>query len=174
MLFALLTNLSHEQEMTNREYLDDLDAEEPDDFINSLTAQMTRRDEVIAPFVSGIKQSYIFGGICGIAANTSIKAMADMRSINLFGVQQICRNSIALEQALAAIPSIDNEAVQLRLDRVRTYFELLNMPFEALLAFITEHEDLFSPEEYANLLKIQVPGREIPADALDRVSDILR
>ena len=33
-------------------------------------------------------------------------------------------------QALAAIPSIDSEAVQQRLDRVRTYYELLNMPFE--------------------------------------------
>lgn len=169
-----LETVFHMQEMTCREYLDDLDAEEPDDFIISLTAQITRRDEAIAPFVSGIKQNYIFGGICGVTSNASIKALADMKSINLFGVQQICRNSIALEQALAAIPSIDSEAVQLRLDRVRTYFELLNMPFEALLAFITEHENLFTPEEYANLLKIEVPGREIPADAQDRVSDILR
>ncbi|KAK9742708.1 hypothetical protein RND81_03G192600 [Saponaria officinalis] len=168
-----LETVFHMQGMTSREYLDDLDAEEPDDFVISLTAQITRRDEAIAPFVSKIKQNYIFGGICGVAANASIKALADMKSINLFGVQQICRNSIALEQALAAIPSVDSEAVQLRLDRVRTYFELLNMPFEALLAFITEHENLFTPEEYANLLKIQVPGRDIPADALDRISEIL-
>ncbi|KAL9234326.1 hypothetical protein vseg_009209 [Gypsophila vaccaria] len=169
-----LETVFHMQGMTSREYMDDLDAEEPDDFVISLTAQITRRDEAIAPFVSKIKQNYIFGGICGVAANTSIKALADMKSINLFGVQQICRNSIALEQALAAIPSLDSEAVQLRLDRVRTYFELLNMPFEALLAFITEHENLFTPEEYASLLKIQVPGREIPADALDRISEILQ
>lgn len=169
-----LETVFHMQEMTSKEYLDDQDAEEPDDFIVSLTAQITRRDEAIAPFVSGIRQNYIFGGICGVAANASIKALADIRSINLFGVQQICRNSIALEQALAAIPSIDNEAVQLRLDRVRTYYELLNMPFEALLAFITEHEDLFTPEEYANLLKIEVPGRDIPPDAQDRVSEILQ
>jgi hypothetical protein len=33
-------------------------------------------------------------------------------------------------QALAAIPSIDSEAVQQRLDRVRTFYELLNLPFE--------------------------------------------
>ncbi|KAG6728365.1 hypothetical protein I3842_02G169600 [Carya illinoinensis] len=93
-----------------------------------------RRDEAMAPFLECPKRNYIFGGICSIAANASIKALADMRSINLFGVQQICRNSIALEQALAAIPSINSEAVQQRLDRVRTYYELLNMPFEALLA----------------------------------------
>ncbi|GAV67313.1 LOW QUALITY PROTEIN: Sec8_exocyst domain-containing protein [Cephalotus follicularis] len=180
-----LETIFHMQEMTSREYLEDQDAEEPDDFIISLTAQITRRDEEIAPFVAGVRRNYIFGGICGIAANASIKALADMKSINLFGVQLICRNSIALEQALAAIPSIDSESVQQRLDRVRTYYELLNMPFEAnqgslfysclqaLLAFIAEHEYLFTATEYMNLLKVQVRGREIPPDAQDRVSEIL-
>ena len=31
---------------------------------------------------------------------------------------------------MAAIPYVDGESVQQNLDRVRTYFELLNMPFE--------------------------------------------
>ncbi|KAE9612190.1 putative Sec8 exocyst complex component specific domain-containing protein [Lupinus albus] len=168
-----LETIFHMQEMSNTEYLDDQDAEEPDDFIISLTAQITRRDEEMAPFISNAKRNYIFGGICGVAAHTSIKALVDMKSINLFGVQQICRNTIALEQALAAIPSINSEAVQQRLDLVRTYYEILNMPFEALLAFITEHMHLFTPAEYANLLSVQVPGREIPYDAHDRVSEIL-
>ncbi|KAB5538977.1 hypothetical protein DKX38_016510 [Salix brachista] len=136
-----LETIFHMQEMTNREYLEDQDAEEPDDFVIALTAQITRRDEEMAPFVAVVKQNYIFGGICSIAANASIKALADMKSINLFGVQQICRNSIALEQAL--------------------------------LAFITEHENLFTPAEYTNLLKANIPGREIPPDAQDRVSYIL-
>ncbi|KAL5710016.1 exocyst subunit [Ranunculus cassubicifolius] len=168
-----LETIFHMQEMTSRGYVEDQDAEEPDDFIISLTSQITRRDEEMAPFVADIKRNYIFGGICSIAANASIKALADMKSINLFGVQQICRNSIALEQALAAIPSINNEAVQQRLDRVRTYYELLNLPFEALLAFITEHEYLFTAAEYSSLVKVTVPGREIPVDAEDRVSEIL-
>ncbi|XP_042035948.1 exocyst complex component SEC8-like [Salvia splendens] len=168
-----LETIFHLQEMTKREYLDDQDAEEPDDFVISLTSQITRRDEEIAPFVADVKRNYIFGGICPIAANWSIKALAEMKSINLFGVQQICRNSIALEQALAAVSSIDSEVVQMRLDRVRTYYELLNMPFEALLAFIQEHEDLFSAAEYLNLLKVFVPGREIPEDAQDRLAQIL-
>ncbi|XP_019426689.1 PREDICTED: exocyst complex component SEC8-like isoform X1 [Lupinus angustifolius] len=168
-----LETIFHMQEMSNTEYLDDQDAEEPDDFIISLTAQITRRDDEMAPFISNAKRNYIFGGICGVAAHASIKALVDMKSINLFGVQQICRNTIALEQALAAIPSINSEAVQQRLDRVRTYYELLNMPFEALLAFITEHMHLFTIAEYANLLSVQVPGREIPPDAQDRVSEIL-
>ncbi|KAG7016333.1 Exocyst complex component SEC8 [Cucurbita argyrosperma subsp. argyrosperma] len=135
-----LATLFHLQEMTTREYMENQDAEEPDDFIISLTAQITRRDEEIAPFVSALRRNYIFGGISGIAANAFIKAVADMKSINLFGVQQICRNSIALEQALVAIPSVNSEVVQQR---------------------------------YTNLLKVQVPGREIPPDAQDRVSEIL-
>ena len=120
-----------EKEMTNREYLEDEDAEEPDDFVISLTSQVshitlmmawisfttikyshhslllrvpsgqmtkssqfccgalyfcskfsysssffqqiTRRDEGMAPFISGEKRNYVFGGICGIAASASIK-----------------------------------------------------------------------------------------------------
>ncbi|XP_042003601.1 exocyst complex component SEC8-like isoform X2 [Salvia splendens] len=168
-----LETIFHLQEMTKREYLDDQDAEEPDDFVISLTSQITRRDEEMTPFVADVKRNYIFGGICPIAANWSIKALAEMKSINLFGIQQICRNSIALEQALAAVSSIDSEVVQMRLDRVRTYYELLNMPFEAMLAFIQEHVDLFSAAEYMNLLKVFVPGREIPEDAHDRLAEIL-
>ncbi|KAM7272656.1 hypothetical protein ACFE04_027319 [Oxalis oulophora] len=168
-----LETIFHMQEMTSRDYTEDHDAEEPDDFVISLTAQITRRNEELTPFVAGVKRNYIFGGICTVAANASIKALAGMRSINLFGVQQICRNSIALEQALAATPSIDREAVQQRLDRVRTYYELLNMPFEALLAFIAEHANLFTGTEYSYLLKVHVPGRDIPPDAQSRVSEIL-
>uniref|UniRef100_A0A1J3K0U4 Exocyst complex component Sec8 n=1 Tax=Noccaea caerulescens TaxID=107243 RepID=A0A1J3K0U4_NOCCA len=168
-----LETVFHLQEMTTREYLEDEDAEEPDDIVISLTSQITRRDEGMAPFISGEKRNYVFGGICGIAANASIKALADMRSINLFGVQQICRNTIALEQAMAAIPYIDGETVQQNLDRVRTYFELLNMPFEALLAFIAEHDQMFTPTEYSNLLKVNVPGRDTPADAQSRLLEIL-
>lgn len=161
------------QVMATREYLEDQDAEEPDDYIISLITQITRRDEVISPFISPTKRNYVFGGICAVASHASIKALAEMKRINLFGVQQICRNTIALEQALSAIPSIDSESVQTRLDHVRTYYELLNMPVEALLAFITEHDRLFTAIEYYNLLKVQVPGREVPDDAKGRMADIL-
>ncbi|XP_076940086.1 exocyst complex component SEC8-like [Bidens hawaiensis] len=161
------------QVMATREYLEDQDAEEPDDYIISLITQITRRDEVIAPFIAPDKRNYIFGGICAVASHASIKALAEMKHINLFGVQQICRNTIALEQALSAIPSINSESVRTRLDHVRTYYELLNMPVEALLAFITEHDPLFTAIEYYNLLKVQVPGREVPDDAKARMAEIL-
>ncbi|ONM60852.1 Exocyst complex component SEC8 [Zea mays] len=168
-----LEAIYHMQEMTKREYVEDQDAEDPDDFIISLTTQIARRDEEMAPYITESERNYIFGGISSVAANASIKALAQMKSINLLGVQQICRNSIALEQALAAIPSIDSEAVQQRLDRVRTFYELLNLPFESLLGFIAEHEYLFSAKEYLSVLKVNVPGREIPADAERRISQIL-
>jgi len=168
-----LEAIYHMQEMTKREYIEDQDAEDPDDFIISLTTQIARRDEEMAPYITESKRNYVFGGISSVAANASIKALAQMKSINLLGVQQICRNSVALEQALAAIPSIESEAVQQRLDRVRTFYELLNLPFESLLGFIAEHEYLFSAKEYLSVLKVNVPGREIPIDAERRISQIL-
>eukprot|EP01018_Ginkgo_biloba_P010843 Gb_36536 [translate_table: standard] len=168
-----LETLFHLQDMTSREYIEDQDAEEPEDFIVSLIAQITRRDEEMAPYISETKRNYIFGGICSISATAIIKALNDMKSINLFGTRQICRNCIALEQALAAILSSDSEAVQHRLDRVRTYYELLNMPFEALLAFVAEHDSLFTFSEYSSLLSVSIPGREIPADAIQRIGQIL-
>lgn len=45
-------------------------------------------------------------------------------------MKRAINNFSELYQALAAISSIDSEVVQTRLDRVRTYYELLNMPFE--------------------------------------------
>ncbi|KAL9994747.1 putative Sec8 exocyst complex component specific domain, exocyst complex component Sec8/EXOC4 [Helianthus debilis subsp. tardiflorus] len=161
------------QVMATREYLEDQDAEEPDDYIVSLITQITRRDEIIAPFIAPTKRNYVFGGISAVASHASIKALAEMKHINLFGVQQICRNTIALEQALSAIPSIDSDVVRTRLDHVRTYYELLNMPVEALLAFIAELDSLFTAIQYYNLLKVQVPGREVPEDAKARMADIL-
>ncbi|KVI09701.1 Sec8 exocyst complex component specific domain-containing protein [Cynara cardunculus var. scolymus] len=95
------------QVMATREYLEDQDAEEPDDYVISLITQITRRDEVIAPFIAPQKRNYVFGGICGVASHASIKA-------------------------LSAIPSINSESVQTKLDHVRTYYELLNMPVEVL------------------------------------------
>lgn len=168
-----LETLFHLQDMANRDYTEDQDAEEPEDFIISLTTQITRRDEEMAPYVSEAKRNYIFGGISSISSTGSIKALNDMKSINLFGIRQICRNCIALEQALAAISAMNSEAVQQRLDRVRTYYELLNMPFEALHAFVREHQSLFSFSEYSSLLKVSIPGREIPADAIQQIGSIL-
>lgn len=148
----------------------------------------------------------------------------------------VCTNqslpSLIPLQTLAAIPSIDSEAAQQKLEHVRTYYELLNMTSEArylnsqslshdyrinifvipnyliypclqaLLTFVTEHEHLFTPSElvaltkplrvgpnyfayrcnlescccfdrYINLLKVHIPGREVPLDAQDRMKEIL-
>ncbi|XP_019196795.1 PREDICTED: exocyst complex component SEC8-like [Ipomoea nil] len=168
-----LETIFHMQEMTIREYLDDHDTEEPDEYVISLTSLITRRDEGMLPFIAGPKRNYIFGSICIVAANSFIKALNDIKSINLFGVQQICRNSIALEQALAAIPSIDSGVVKSSFERVRTYYELLNIPFEALIVFVIDNEPIFTNAEYYSLLKVQVPGREIPVDAEHRLAEIL-
>ncbi|GJS46721.1 hypothetical protein Tco_0596842 [Tanacetum coccineum] len=69
--------------------------------VHLLNLQITCIDEVIAP----TKRNYVLGGICIAASHASIKV-------------------------LSVIPSIDSEFVETRLDHVRTYYELLHLPFE--------------------------------------------
>jgi exocyst complex component 4 len=89
--------------MAGRVYVTDQDAEVPEDFIVALTTQIARRDEEMAAYVPPLKRSYIFGGICSVSATAFIKALNDMKAINMLGVRQICRNCIALQQVLLSL-----------------------------------------------------------------------
>lgn len=168
-----LEAIHHLQCMSERGYMMDLDAEEPEDFIMALTMQVTRLDEEMMPYIPVHKRTYMFGGICGVVATFLVKALNDMGTINLFGVRQICRNCIAVEQALAALSSSNSETVCQQLNRVRNYYELLNLPFEALIAFVSEHYTVYSFSEYSSLLKVNVAGREVPVDGVQRIGKLL-
>lgn len=50
--------------------------------------QITRRDEEMTPFVADVKRNYIFGGICPIAANLSIKVC--LYSNFCWSIQKLC------------------------------------------------------------------------------------
>ncbi|MFQ6646773.1 hypothetical protein Gotur_019553 [Gossypium turneri] len=109
---------------------------------------------------------------CQTVKNLNVRMYAYSSSFMCTNQSSDLQSLIPL-QTLAAIPSIDSEAAQQKLEHVRTYYELLNMTSEALLTFVTEHEHLFTPSEYINLLKVQIPGREVPLDAQDRMKEIL-
>jgi len=168
-----LLAIYHLQGMAGRVYVSDQDAEEPEEFVVALTTQIARIDEEMAAYVPPLKRSYIFGGICSISAAAFIKALNEMESINMLGVRQICRNCIALQQSLVSVSPSSRDFVEERFDRVRTYYECLNLPFEALVAFVTEHDALFSFPEYSSLLKVSVSGRDIPNNAVQRLGRVL-
>eukprot|EP00850_Spirogloea_muscicola_P018757 SM000175S03304 [mRNA] locus=s175:78774:86947:- [translate_table: standard] len=161
------------QSMTSRLYEAETSAEDPEDFVISLTTQLTRMDEEMCCYISPMRRSYVFGSVCSLASTAFIKEVANIKSINSLGVRQICCNCIALQQTLASMGCNGSSSVQQSLDRVRTYYELLNLPIESLLAFVTEHDRLFSVQEYSNLLKVNVPGREVQPDAAQRIARIV-
>jgi exocyst complex component 4 len=168
-----LASIFHLQSMAGRHYLREQDAEEPEDFIVALTSQIQRIAEEMAPYMPSLKRSYIFGGICSVSAAAFIKAMTNMEAINMLGVRQVNRNCIALQQALASLVASSGEFLEERLDRVRTYYDLLTIPFEALIALVPENDAIFSLPEYTALLKVNVPGREIPTNAVQQIAKIL-
>ncbi|GBG80319.1 hypothetical protein CBR_g30687 [Chara braunii] len=173
-------------------FMRDSSVEEPEDYAVALTGLMTHLDEEIRPHLPILKCGYIFGSVHKLASCMMIRCLGDMKAINLFGVRQVTRNCIALQQALStlggmcSLQAVENygassgigrgiatsEEVQGWFDHVRTYYELLNLPAEALFAFIEEHPDLYSVAEYSTLLSVQVPGRDVPDDALMGVAQL--
>ncbi|KAG0618847.1 hypothetical protein M758_4G095100 [Ceratodon purpureus] len=168
-----LVSIFHLQSMGGRDYLREQDAEEPEDFIVALTSQIQRIAEEMAAYMPSLKRSYIFGGICSVSAAAFIKAVTNMEAINMLGVRQVNRNCIALQQALASLVASSGEFLEERLDRVRTYYDLLTIPFEALIALVPENDAIFSLSEYTALLKVNIPGREIPTNAVQQIAMIL-
>ncbi|MCO5586381.1 hypothetical protein L7F22_040321 [Adiantum nelumboides] len=168
-----LTALYHTQCMSERNYVIEQDAEGPEDFVLSLTMQITRLDEEIMPYVPLNKRKYIFGGICGVLSTYFIKVLNDLGSINVFGIRQICQNCIGIEQALSALSASNENALRQQLERVRTYYELLNLPFEALSAYVSENPAVYSFSEVSGLLRVKVPGRELPSDAVQLIGGAL-
>ncbi|XP_024391449.1 exocyst complex component SEC8 isoform X3 [Physcomitrium patens] len=168
-----LVSTFHLQGMAGRHYLRDQDAEEPEDFVVALTSQIQRIDEEMAAYMPTLKRIYIFGGVCSVSAAAFIKAVMNIEAINMLGVRQVNRNCIALQQALASLIASSEEFLEERLDRVRTYYDLLTIPFEALIALLPENDAIFSLSEYAALLEVKVPGRAIPANAVQQIAKIL-
>lgn len=161
------------QTMSQRSYVLDTDAEEPEDFVVSLTSQLSRTDEEMAPYIALAKRNYVFGGVCSVAATGLIKALGEVEEINQLGVRQVQRNCIALQQTLATLGATGSSSVQQSLDRVGEYYELLNRPYEALMAYVRDHDRYFSYNEYAMLLQVYVPGRDVPTDAMQNMGRIL-
>lgn len=166
--------LFHLQFMPTRSYMNDIDAEEPEDFIVALTAQLTRVDEEMTVYIAAPRRYYVFGGVCSLAATGLIKALSELHGINSLGVRQVQRNCIALQQTLATLNANGSQSVQLSLDRVGEYYELLNRPYEALLAYVKDHNRYFTYEEYITLLKVKVPGRHVPPDAAATIKELLQ
>lgn len=86
---------------------------------------------------------------------------------------QVARDCIALQQTLANLGTGGDYAslqrAQAKFDRVRQYYELLTIPVESLIAFAQDHPGEYSPEEFRKLLMVQVPGREVPTDAMHKL-----
>lgn len=77
------------QDMTDRSYVCDVEPEEPDEYVLSLTTQMSRLDDEVSSYVPPLRRSYAFGGVCGIAARCAIANLGRMKAINHLGVRQV-------------------------------------------------------------------------------------
>ena len=58
-------------------------------------------------------------------------------------------------------------------ERVRRYYELLNLPGQGLILFAREEMDMYSASEYKNLLLANVEDRTITEEQREQLSEML-
>lgn len=163
----------HLQAMHGKSYICENDAEDPEDFIVAITSQMTRMNEELSIYLSPARRCYVLGGVCGLAATGLIGGLSGVEGVNLLGVRQIQRNRQQLQQSLATLGANSISSIQMCLDRVNEYYDLLKRPYEALVAYIGDHDHYYSYNEYMALVKAKVPGRDVPPDAAAKVGKFL-
>lgn len=79
-------------------------------------------------------QQYIFEGLAHLVARILIMASNSMESLENHAIQQMIRNSLALQQTLSSITATREH----QLDHARKYYEMLYKEPEEIIKDITE------------------------------------
>jgi len=143
---------------------------EPDSFVQDLCKHLAANDELMTSYLPQNKARFIFGGLGYAISNILIRRLKNIKVINNFGVSKMCRNVFLLQHSLSALSSFGS-AQLFALDRVRKYYELLNLSEGDLIAQLsdskTQHE--FSREEYRVLFSKIVKKHQ--RKQVDRILD---
>ena len=83
---------------------------------------------------------YIFEGLAHLVARILIMASNSMESLGNHSIQQMIRNSLALQQTLSSITATREH----QLDHARKYYEMLYMEPEEIIKDITEKGPKFT------------------------------
>ncbi|XP_055903773.1 exocyst complex component 4 [Eupeodes corollae] len=150
------------------------DVLEPDRQVQKLTKILTEMDEAFSSTLHSRKTRYIFEGLAHLAAKILIQASNYLESIDQIIIQQMCRNSLALQQTLSNITA----SREVALDQAKNFYDLLCMEPDDILTSIIEKGAQFSEMQYLNALQLSCKARGI-ADSntlacfQQKLSDIL-
>lgn len=171
--------------------------QEPDVFISELNASLSSVEETMAHHLPPIKTRFLFDRLAALIARLLIKGLASIKGINKNGVFKMFRNVFALQQNLTNIIVRKEQ----HFDRVRKYYELLNLSEEELLASLGDmiaaatpasafaripmhsplHEPsssnrapLFSADEYRTVVEVQKYNKRVSASVATAIEQKLK
>eukprot|EP00958_Prasinococcus_capsulatus_P018840 scaffold2254_cov393-Prasinococcus_capsulatus_cf.AAC.8 len=139
--------------------------EHADENIQALSRTLSTAGDIISNQLGWIERCYIFGGVPAQATNSLLDCTSQLDGIDGYGVQKMHRNCSALQHTFAPlinspILSFSGDTVQ-HLRRVEQFFDLLLLPVDALLGMVEEQPHNYSAKQYSQLLRIEVPNRQV-------------
>jgi exocyst complex component 4 len=109
--------------MREGNYLLEEEPYEPDAYIDMLNQDLVLIEESIGKAVPNRRTRFLFDGLSFLIRDVLMGNLRYVRRLNLFGVEKLVRNVMSLQQSLTNISAIHEKG----LDRVKNYFELLNL-----------------------------------------------
>jgi hypothetical protein len=144
-------------------------------FISELNTSLSSVEETMAHHLPPIKTRFLFDRLAALIARLLIKGLASIKGINKNGVFKMFRNVFALQQNLTNIIVRKEQ----HFDRVRKYYDLLNLTEEELQSHLSDtisqptsqtggygmqqplKSSLFSADEYRVVVEVQKFNKRI-------------
>ncbi|KAI9334954.1 Sec8 exocyst complex component-specific domain-containing protein [Obelidium mucronatum] len=123
---------------------------EPDSYINSLNQDLIMIQETVAAALPLRKIRFLYDGLSYLIMHVLSVNLKYVKRINKFGVSKLLRNVESLQQSLTNIAAVHEKG----LDRVRKYFELLNISGHEMLQYMETHPGEFTFDEYKVVLDL--------------------
>ncbi|KAJ3411659.1 hypothetical protein HDV05_001868 [Chytridiales sp. JEL 0842] len=123
---------------------------EPDTYVDMLNQDLVLIEESVSKALPTRRIRFIFDGLSTLIRDVLMSNLRYVRRLNFHGVEKLLRNVMSLQQSLTNISAIHEKG----LDRVKTYFELLNLSGMELVQFMESHPGKYSYDEYKVVLDL--------------------
>lgn len=146
----------------------------PDSSCIQLNQNLTSSYQTLISYLPVAKIKYLYSKLPKLMSSLLIQSLkTNIEKINRYGALKMVRNVFALQQNLSNITSF-NEAP---FDRVRVYYELINLVEEEIFQYVANHirePSNFSIQEYRTVLEVVTNPqyRSISDDREERLREL--
>ncbi|KAF8898925.1 exocyst complex component sec8 [Infundibulicybe gibba] len=133
------------------DYSIEYEAGEPDPHTTDLNTELGQCHDLASIHLPGKERLFIFASIGYLMEETLISNAQYLRRPTNFGIKNIMRNILALQQS---IKTITNDQRNTEFDRVKEYYSLFFMPPQDMLQRI-RNKQAFNFDEYQTMLNMQ-------------------